>query len=99
MNKKKMMLQNLLQPLLFIFVFCRVMTTSGMMPQSYNSMLLPGIIAISMFFFSIRRRHTRFDCDWSSDVCSSDLASTGGSAGTGGSGGAGGAGMAGSGGA
>src|SRR2546430_4845365 len=27
------------------------------------------------FFFSSRRRHTRFDCDWSSDVCSSDLAS------------------------
>src|SRR5688572_11306627 len=26
------------------------------------------------FFFSSRRRHTRFDCDWSSDVCSSDLA-------------------------
>src|SRR2546430_12332707 len=23
--------------------------------------------------FSSRRRHTRFDCDWSSDVCSSDL--------------------------
>src|SRR2546427_770759 len=23
------------------------------------------------FFFSSRRRHTRFDCDWSSDVCSS----------------------------
>src|SRR3989475_8849998 len=22
------------------------------------------------FFFSSRRRHTRFDCDWSSDVCS-----------------------------
>src|SRR2546430_11218194 len=27
----------------------------------------------SFFFFSSRRRHTRFDCDWSSDVCSSDL--------------------------
>src|SRR5260370_26607640 len=26
------------------------------------------------FFFSSRRRHTRFKCDWSSDVCSSDLA-------------------------
>src|SRR5205085_6846677 len=29
------------------------------------------------FFFSSRRRHTRFDCDWSSDVCSSDLALAG----------------------
>src|SRR5256886_10295085 len=28
----------------------------------------PGAI----IFFSSRRRHTRFDCDWSSDVCSSD---------------------------
>src|SRR2546430_6838916 len=28
---------------------------------------------ISDVFFSSRRRHTRFDCDWSSDVCSSDL--------------------------
>src|SRR2546430_16211272 len=26
-----------------------------------------------LFFFSSRRRHTIFDCDWSSDVCSSDL--------------------------
>src|SRR2546427_10980306 len=29
--------------------------------------------SICVFFFSSRRRHTRFDCDWSSDVCSSDL--------------------------
>src|SRR5205085_5367294 len=28
-------------------------------------------------FFSSRRRHTRFDCDWSSDVCSSDLSAHG----------------------
>src|SRR6185369_8176887 len=26
-----------------------------------------------LVFFSSRRRHTRFKCDWSSDVCSSDL--------------------------
>src|SRR5256886_6204516 len=30
-------------------------------------------VAWLVFFFSSRRRHTRFDCDWSSDVCSSDL--------------------------
>src|SRR5689334_1747049 len=38
------------------------------------------------FFFSSRRRHTRWNCDWSSDVCSSDLgdaASNYGSAGAG----------------
>src|SRR6266481_2596612 len=28
---------------------------------------------ICVFFFSSRRRHTRWNCDWSSDVCSSDL--------------------------
>src|SRR5256886_6365752 len=31
---------------------------------------------VRVFFFSSRRRHTRFDCDWSSDVCSSDLLPT-----------------------
>src|SRR2546430_9910706 len=30
-------------------------------------------VLLFFFFFSSRRRHTRFDCDWSSDVCSSDL--------------------------
>src|SRR5260221_4727600 len=45
-------------------------------------MRLPGdvlvfsFIALSLgFFFSSRRRHTRSLCDWSSDVCSSDLLS------------------------
>src|SRR2546427_11733413 len=32
-----------------------------------------GWLWLLLFFFSSRRRHTRFDCDWSSDVCSSDL--------------------------
>src|SRR2546427_2969249 len=32
-----------------------------------------NISCVFFFFFSSRRRHTRFDCDWSSDVCSSDL--------------------------
>src|SRR2546430_14601815 len=32
------------------------------------------LVSLFFFFFSSRRRHTRFDCDWSSDVCSSDLA-------------------------
>src|SRR5260370_19629403 len=32
-------------------------------------------LLLSFFFFSSRRRHTIFKCDWSSDVCSSDLAS------------------------
>src|SRR2546421_5028565 len=31
-------------------------------------------VVLFFFFFSSRRRHTRSDRDWSSDVCSSDLA-------------------------
>src|SRR5256886_9821974 len=38
-----------------------------------NSWVLDARYASVFFFFSSRRRHTRFDCDWSSDVCSSDL--------------------------
>src|SRR2546430_9113075 len=35
--------------------------------------MLKNLMVTLFFFFSSRRRHTRFDCDWSSDVCSSDL--------------------------
>src|SRR4030066_611281 len=35
---------------------------------------MPACVLFFFFFFSSRRRHTRFKCDWSSDVCSSDLA-------------------------
>src|SRR2546430_10958393 len=40
--------------------------------------VISGVIHLRrfFFFFSSRRRHTRFDCDWSSDVCSSDLQAT-----------------------
>src|SRR5438309_7984937 len=31
------------------------------------------MLFVFFFFFSSRRRHTRWNCDWSSDVCSSDL--------------------------
>src|SRR5260370_16646977 len=33
--------------------------------------------AIVLVFITSRRRHTRFKCDWSSDVCSSDLLNRG----------------------
>src|SRR5690242_20897716 len=36
---------------------------------NFSTLLLAGLF----FFFSSRRRHTRLTCDWSSDVCSSDL--------------------------
>jgi ABC-2 type transport system permease protein len=47
------MFQTFLQPLLFVFVFGRVMVGSGYMPVAYKSILLPGIIAISMVFTGI----------------------------------------------
>src|SRR5215204_3783655 len=34
---------------------------------------LYDVMDVVFFFFSSRRRHTRSLCDWSSDVCSSDL--------------------------
>ncbi len=53
-NFLPLLLQNLVQPMLFVFVFGRVMTTSGMMPESYKSLLLPGIIAISMLLSGLQ---------------------------------------------
>jgi ABC-2 type transport system permease protein len=40
--------QTLLQPMLFVFVFGRVMTTSGLMTAQYKALLLPGVIALAM---------------------------------------------------
>lgn len=53
-NAVTLVLQTLLQPLLFVFIFGMVMTRSGIMPPSYKSMLLPGIIAISMLMTGIQ---------------------------------------------
>src|SRR2546430_5756283 len=41
--------------------------------KQYKSSAEASRRSIAVVFFSSRRRHTRFDCDWSSDVCSSDL--------------------------
>src|SRR5207248_4131529 len=49
-NVVQIMFQTFLQPLLFVFIFGRVMVGSGYMPPAYKSLLLPGIIAISMVF-------------------------------------------------
>jgi ABC-2 type transport system permease protein len=40
--------QILLQPMLIVFVFGRVLTVSGLMSGQYKALLLPGIIALSM---------------------------------------------------
>src|SRR2546430_5269301 len=46
----------------------------GLRIRHHREMLVRAVYTCGVFFFSSRRRHTRFDCDWSSDVCSSDLA-------------------------
>jgi ABC-2 type transport system permease protein len=52
-NLVPLILQTFLQPLLFVFVFGRVMVGSGYMPAAYKSLLLPGIMAISMVFTGV----------------------------------------------
>ena len=52
-NAVQLLFQTFLQPLLFVFIFGRVMVGSGYMPSYYKSLLLPGIIAISMVFTGI----------------------------------------------
>src|SRR2546430_6650662 len=46
----------------------------GVIEKAYEiRVMLVNPVGKALFFFSSRRRHTIFDCDWSSDVCSSDL--------------------------
>jgi ABC-2 type transport system permease protein len=49
-----MLLQNLLQPLLLTFVFGRVLTAGGVMQASYKSIILPGVMAISMVLAGVQ---------------------------------------------
>ena len=48
-----LLLQTFLQPMLFVFIFGRVMVSSGFMAPAYKSLLLPGIMAISMIFTGV----------------------------------------------
>jgi ABC-2 type transport system permease protein len=47
------LLQTFLQPMMFVFIFGRVMVSSGFMASSYKSLLLPGIMALSMIFTGV----------------------------------------------
>jgi ABC-2 type transport system permease protein len=47
-NVIPLMLQTFIQPLMFVFIFGRVMVGSGFLPPSYKSLLLPGIMALTM---------------------------------------------------
>ncbi len=53
-NFVPLLLQTLLQPMLFVFIFGRVMTAGGLLPPAYKSLLLPGIMAISMVLSGIQ---------------------------------------------
>ena len=48
-----LILQTFCSRLLFVFIFGRVMVGSGYMPAAYKSLLLPGIMAMSMVFTGI----------------------------------------------
>src|SRR5947207_10508767 len=50
-----------------------VVVVTGLMTVSFGDNSWHVFTDIMFFFFSSRRRHTRSLCDWSSDVCSSDL--------------------------
>ncbi|HYL61018.1 MAG TPA: ABC transporter permease [Candidatus Methylomirabilis sp.] len=47
-NLVAILLQTFLQPLMFVYIFGRVMVGSGYMPPEYKSLLLPGIMALCM---------------------------------------------------
>lgn len=53
-NLMPLLLQILLQPMLFVFVFGKVMTGSGLMQASYKGMILPGIMGMSMVMAGIQ---------------------------------------------
>lgn len=53
-NFAQLLAQNLIQPMMFVFIFGRVMTQSGFMPEEYKSLLLPGIIAVSMMISGVQ---------------------------------------------
>ena len=52
-NLIQLLVQTFLQPMLFVFVFGRVMVSSGYMRPEYKSLLLPGVMAISMMFTGV----------------------------------------------
>src|SRR5256886_4119175 len=53
-----------------LFRAVRLVVDTGIHDKNWSR---DKVIEYMHVFVSSRRRHTRFDCDWSSDVCSSDL--------------------------
>src|SRR2546430_440945 len=59
--------------IIVIYLLVRIYLSSTLLFHYLHFISFSSILFFFFFFFSSRRRHTRFDCDWSSDVCSSDL--------------------------
>ena len=53
-NLLPVLVQNLLQPLLLVFVFGRVLTSGGLMAARFKDVLLPGVMAISMVLSGVQ---------------------------------------------
>ena len=53
-NILPVLVMNLIQPMMFVFVFGRIMTGSGLLPPAYKNMLLPGIMAITMVISGVQ---------------------------------------------
>src|SRR2546421_5989899 len=65
----------MLSYLLYLLIFLNIITI--LLFSLFYISLHYLYIFFFFFFFSSRRRHTRSDRDWSSDVCSSDLSPAG----------------------
>src|SRR5260221_7522674 len=59
--------------LIFFMVLIKLLPILGTISGKKVKLMVLGLICLGYIFFSSRRRHTRSLCDWSSDVCSSDL--------------------------
>src|SRR5689334_1329827 len=59
--------------MLFMFYFLTYLLYLVLLLFLVICFFFVNIFFLFFFFFSSRRRHTRWNCDWSSDVCSSDL--------------------------
>ena len=55
-NLIPLLFQTFLQPLLFVFIFGKVMVGSGYLPAAYKSLLLPGIMSPRFLNSSLTRR-------------------------------------------
>lgn len=53
-NIVALLVQTLFQPMLFVIVFGKIMTRGGLLPEEYQSLLLPGIVAISTMMAGIQ---------------------------------------------